>query len=135
MTLQTYNGFDHAKRMRALRWLKKEYCTGRRSRPVVCDACGQTEGPIEAHSEDYSEPFGNHIGRFGLCWRCHMAIHCRFKNSEAWSVYKAHVREGRIFAPIGRNFALFCQQTLKRKGVGVAFKHGPARGRTILDNL
>ena len=40
--------------MRALRWLKGEYAAGRRHPPLVCDACDQDEGPIEAHSEDYS---------------------------------------------------------------------------------
>ena len=80
MALKTYNGFDHNQRMRGYRWLQGEYAAGRRARPTVCDACGQTEGPIEAHSESYAAPFGGHIGRYGLCYRCHMTIHNRFKN-------------------------------------------------------
>ena len=133
--LKTYNGFNHDQRMRALRWLKIEYAAGRRTRPFRCDACGQDEGVIEAHSEDYSEPFGDHIGQNGLCYRCHMMIHNRFKNPEAWTIYKQHIRQGRIFRPIGRNFHAFCGETLRAMGRGVAFKQGPARERTLLDDI
>jgi hypothetical protein len=87
VTLKTYNGFDHDQRMKGYRWLQREYAAGRRAHPTVCDACGQADGPIDAHSESYAEPFGDHIGRFGLCYRCHMAIHTRFNNPEAWEAY------------------------------------------------
>ena len=135
MILKPYNGFDHAQRLAALAWLKGEYAAGRRTRPVRCDACGQTEGPIDPHSEDYSRPFGEHIGKHGLCYRCHMMIHCRFKNPQAWVAYKQHVREGRIFVPIGRSFPLFCQQSLNAKGDNVPFTQGSMRERTLLDDL
>ena len=36
----------------------------------------------------------------------------RFKNPEAWEVYKVHVREGRAYQPIGRNYLVFVRQTL-----------------------
>jgi hypothetical protein len=133
--LKTYNGFDHDQRMKGYRWLQREYATGRRARPIVCDACGQIEGAIEAHSENYSAPFGDHIGRYGLCYRCHMAIHTRFNNREAWEAYKHHVALGRIFHPIGKNFRRFCIETLERKGAGVPFKQRPVRIRTLLDDL
>jgi hypothetical protein len=84
--------------MRALRWSRAEYAAGRRHAPLVCDACGQDEGPIEAHSEDYSEPFGSHIGEPALCFRCHVAVHCQFKNPVAWEAYKLQVRQRRVFA-------------------------------------
>ena len=135
MALKTYNGFDHDQRMRGLNWLRAEYAAGRRTRPLVCDACGQDEGPIEAHSEDYSSPFGDHIGQHGLCYRCHMMIHCRFKNAEAWETYKSHIRLGHIFAPVGRNFPAFCAQPLTGKCRNVPFKQGPFREHTFLDDL
>jgi len=133
--LKTYNGYHHSQRMRALYWLRAEYAAGRRTPPVVCDACGQTEGPITAHSEDYSEPFGDHIGQYDVCYRCHMMIHCRFKNPQAWETYKMHIREGKIFVPIGSNFQTFCGQTLKARGRHVRFKQGPVKASTFLDDL
>lgn len=132
--LKTYNGFDHDARMKGFRWLKAEYAAGRRTKPTVCDACGQTEGQIAGHSEDYSEPFGDHIGKHALCERCHLMIHCRFKNPEAWAIYKQHIREGRIFVPVN-GFKAFCGQTLNAKGRNVPFKQGPARPHTLLDGL
>jgi len=135
MALKPYNGFDHGQRMKGYRWLQREYAAGRRARPTVCDACGQIEGPIEAHSESYAAPFGEHIGRFGLCYRCHMAIHTRFNNREAWEAYKHHVALGRIFHPIGKNFRLFCIETLERKGEDAPFKQGPHHAFTLLDQL
>lgn len=132
--LKTYNGFDHAQRMAGFRWLNGEYAAGRRTKPTVCEVCGQTEGPITAHSEDYSMPFGDHIGRHGLCYRCHMMIHCRFKAPQAWDTYKRHIRDGRIFVPVS-NFKVFCAQTLTAMGRNVAFTQGPPRERTFLDEL
>jgi hypothetical protein len=134
LLLKTYNGFDHDQRMKGFRWLQGEYAAGRRTKPIICDACGQTEQPITAHSEDYSEPFGDHIGQHGLCYRCHMMIHCRFKAPEAWETYKLHIRQGRILVPIS-NFQVFCGQTLKAKGRNVPFKQGPVREHTLLDDL
>jgi hypothetical protein len=132
--MNPYNGFTSAERTRALNWLKGEYAAGRRRRPIVCDACGQTEGPIEAHSEDYSFPYGDHIGQYGVCYRCHMMIHCRFKNPGAWADYKAAVRDG-CFAAVGRDFYTFLRQTIDAKGRGVEFKALPHKDRTFLDDL
>jgi hypothetical protein len=64
-----------------------------------------------------------------------MMIHCRFKHPQAWVAYKQHVREGRIFVPIGRNFPLFCQQTLNLKGENVRFTQRRPREHTLLDEL
>jgi hypothetical protein len=121
--------------MKGYRSLQGEYAAGRRARPTVCDACGQDEGLIDAHSESYAEPFGDHIGRYGLCYRCHMAIHTRFNNRDAWATYKLHVAMGRIFHPIGKSFARFWIETVKRKGEGVPFKQGLYRSFTLLDEL
>jgi hypothetical protein len=92
--------------MKGYRWLQREYAAGRRARPTVCDACGQDQGPIDAHSESYAEPFGDHIGKYAVCYRCHMAIHTRFNNPEAWTAYKTAVALGRIYQPIGKNFRI-----------------------------
>ncbi len=96
-----YNGFSAAERTAAYNWKLRQYRLGRcPRRPAVCDACGQTEGHLEWHSEDYSAPFGDHIGQWGLCYRCHMLIHCRFRQPKVWDAYRQAVREGRRAVPL-----------------------------------
>lgn len=103
--MKAYNGFSSEQRYRALAWIKAQYAAGERKPPTACDACGQDRGIFDAHSEDYSEPFGAHTGRFGLCFRCHMMIHLRWRHSKAWDVYRATVaRGGRLSAVYRRAF-------------------------------
>lgn len=103
--MNSYNGFSPAQRVRALRWYNAQLAQGLRSRPTVCEACGQTEGIIEAHSEDYSEPFGDHIGAYGFCYLCHMMLHCRHHDQARFDEYRAAVRDGwRAPASRGRNW-------------------------------
>lgn len=133
--MNSYNGFSPNERTKALRWLRAEYAAGRRTPPIVCEVCTQAEGIIEAHSEDYSEPFGPHIGAHGLCYRCHMMLHCRFKNREAWEVYKAHIREGRVFAPLRtRNFYAVLAH-IRTMGAAVPYRQREPEAWTFLDTL
>jgi hypothetical protein len=90
--VRSYNGFTAWQRQTAFNWLKAEYAAGRRAKPVVCDGCGQDQGIISAHSEDYSAPFGDHIGQYGFCATCHRQVHCRFRNPLAWQAYRDAVR-------------------------------------------
>lgn len=111
--MKSYNGFDHSQRTAALRWIKKEWAEGRRALPSKCCVCGQAKGIIDAHSEDYSRPFGAHIGQFELCFRCHMMIHCRFRNPKAFATYCEALAKGIRFAPMySRNFGAFCNDHL-----------------------
>jgi len=98
--MNSYNGFSPTQRTTALRWLNGEYAAGRRTRPTSCDVCGQTRGLLQAHSEDYSgPPFGDNIGAFGLCYRCHMIIHCRFGNPWAFERYAQSLELGQVWPP------------------------------------
>jgi hypothetical protein len=63
-------------------------------------ATGQTEGIIDFHSEDYSSPFGKHIGAYQFCYRTHMMIHCRFKSPDAWSAFLRVLRKGGCYRPL-----------------------------------
>ncbi len=94
-----YNGFSPEQRNRAQAWLREQWDAGL-ARPSVCCACGQDQGVIDAHAEDYSEPFGPHLHQFPMCYRCHMMIHCRFRNPEAWDKYRAAIRSGIRYAPV-----------------------------------
>lgn len=134
--MNPYNGFSSNERNAALRWLNAEYAAGRRRRPTACEVCGQDHGVVDAHSEDYSRPYGPHIGAHSLCFRCHMMVHCRFKNPRAWELYKLQLRNGVTFAALmTRNFPRFSVDHLQRFGHGVAQVRGEPRGATFLDSL
>jgi hypothetical protein len=62
-------------------------------------------------------------------------IHNRFRHAEAWANYRQHVREGRVFAPCGRNYPVFVRQTLTARGAGVAFRQDVPKRSTLLDDI
>jgi hypothetical protein len=93
--VKDYNGFSGAQRDRAQRWLNKEWDAGRLARPSKCVACGQIEGVIEAHAEDYSDPFRAGVtDEFHLCLICHTMVHFRARNPKVWSDYRAKIEAG-----------------------------------------
>jgi len=93
--LNSYNGFTAAERSAAYRWFKLAWASGAIVPDLSqCCACGQTEGWKEPHNEDYSKPYGPHLGAFVFCYRCHMLVHCRFRNAQVWDDYRAAVRLG-----------------------------------------
>jgi hypothetical protein len=111
--MNSYNGFSGEQRLRAQAWLNKEYKAGRLVRPSVCVACGQRQGVIDTHTEDYSFPFGPHINAHGLCYRCHLILHCRFRAPRAWQSYCDSLAQGvRFRAMYSRDFPRFCRQHL-----------------------
>jgi hypothetical protein len=134
--MNPYNGFSPRERIRALAWLKGEYAAGRRQPPIVCDACGQTAGLLEAHSEDYSTPYGDHTGAFGLCWTCHMMIHCRFKAAAAWERYRTAVAAGATAEPFQiRNFRRFTAMHLGAVSRAAWTQRPAPPARLILDEI
>lgn len=134
--MKSYNGFSPELRNKSQRWINAEYAAGRRQRPTKCVACGQTKGIFDAHSEDYSEPFGDHIGEFGICFVCHMMLHCRYRNKEAWEEYKACVRLGYMFKPFHtRNFGSFASRHLQPVQPIEDAMLRKETGKTFLDSL
>lgn len=115
--MNSYNGFTPTQRMKALKWLREQQKLNlRTARPNKCDTCGQEHGILEWHSEDYSEPFGDHIGQYGLCYICHMMIHCRFKSKQAWSIYLQALKENKCFEAFQtRNWTQFRRDCLQNK--------------------
>jgi hypothetical protein len=102
---KSYNGHSWPERAAAFKWYKAEIAAGRRTPPTKCDLCGKTspEADIQPHSEDYSAPYGNHIGGYGLCRPCHQGIHKRFRAVDSWERYVRDVirRDGREPALLG----------------------------------
>jgi hypothetical protein len=131
--MNSYNGFSPAQRNRAQAWLRDQWARGLRPRPSVCCACGQDQGVIDAHAEDYSEPFGDHTDSYPLCYRCHMMVHCRFRNRRAWDRYRGHIRAGLRFAPLyHRNFG---QISAQLAGAIAQFSRHPPPTKCPLDEI
>ena len=117
--MKDYNGFTGAQRAKAQAWLNAQWRKGPTgggfARPSECCACGQTGGVIDAHAEDYSEPFTRaKLMRYPLCFICHMMVHCRFRAPAAWAWYREMIGDGLQFKPYaGRNFGQFTSDFLK----------------------
>jgi len=90
MGLSDYNGFPGKMRKASLRRVHKLWDSGEVPRPVECMACGQTEGALHGHSEDYSN---DHI-HIPICITCHLILHMRWQQPLLWESYKDAIREG-----------------------------------------
>jgi len=88
-----YNGFAPKERDDAFKWLKQQIAEGKRILSTICEACGADKGL--PHSEDYSEPFGDHIGAYILCGRCHKSyLHSiRYRFPTSWRRYLDKLRQ------------------------------------------
>jgi hypothetical protein len=87
--------------MKAFNWLKGQWEHGtRQMKPNSCDICTQQNGILDYHSENYSSPFGDHIGAFGLCYICHMMLHCRFKNPKTFQIYLDSLKQKKCMSHI-----------------------------------
>lgn len=112
--MKSYNGYTPTQRYKALDYHKQQIKAGLKpEKPTHCHGCGQTKGSLSWHSEDYSMPFGEHIGEHGVCYVCHMMIHCRFRNKKAWSQYILNIKDGLCPEPMqSNNFYKFVETHL-----------------------
>jgi len=96
----SYNGFGPKIRDDSYRWMKEEIRSGRVPPPFQCLACGETEGHLDYHTEDYSRPFGPHIHAYPLCFRCHMVLHIRYRRRALWLRYIEQLEAGAVYRPL-----------------------------------
>jgi len=95
-----YNGYSGTQRERKLRAQHLRESKGLPKHPPgPCSICNDPGTPLEAHDEDYSEPYLDPDAwlppaQYALCHKCHSRLHARFNNSELWEAHKAHVRRG-----------------------------------------
>lgn len=100
MVLKNYNGFDHKQRMTGSKIVDKAIEDGLVPPPLRCERCGQAEGLLVYHVEDYSpERILDNLE--ALCGRCHDMIH-RARPVEKQEAYWADVRSGKMGAPWGK---------------------------------
>jgi len=95
--MNPYNGYTGAEREAKLKAQHAREEQGLPSRPPgPCAICDDQVAPLEAHSEDYSQPYlWGPPAEYALCKMCHVhRLHARFRNAELWEVHKAHVRRG-----------------------------------------
>lgn len=113
--MSPYNGFTEAQRNEAQKWLNEQWNSGAFDRPHKCCACGQTEGVLDAHAEDYSKPYQQgKTDQYHLCFTCHMMVHCRHRAPAEWKAYKANVLSGIRYAPhYSRNWMRFKSEMLE----------------------
>jgi hypothetical protein len=75
---------------------------GKPLKPDRCHRCGQTKGIIEYHNRNYDHPT-KYLE--ALCFRCHMAVHCKWRVPAAVKKYFQLIAEGYTFPPVfTRNF-------------------------------
>ena len=86
MSRISYNGFTPDERGKAAGWMYANIALVDRR----CDGCGNPDA--RRHSEDYSKPYGPHIGAYSLCLRCHGAVHKRHSNPMFWERLKVQAR-------------------------------------------
>jgi hypothetical protein len=92
-----YNGYGPPERGAKFAELKRLLRTGEvppASGP--CMLCGDSELPVEYHSEDYAAPYKwTPPAMLCLCRHCHRdKLHKRFFKPDLWAAFVTHVRRG-----------------------------------------
>ncbi len=79
-----YNGWSPEERRATVPIQLEAFRSGKIARPTVCTICGfdklKQPSDVVLHTEDYSRP----LTGFGVCRRCHDALHRRFENTSRW---------------------------------------------------
>lgn len=134
--MKAYNTFSAEQRNAAQRWLNQQWASGALTKPFKCDVCGQDEGIIDAHAEDYSTPFGEHTDRYHLCFICHMVLHCRATNKRMWAEYQDRVESGMRYSAFHkRDWPSFQRQFLMNVPFGRAFTVHPYNPRYTFEDI
>lgn len=89
--MKSYNGFSATQRAAIGPYLRERIRDGVVWHRPCCDACGSTEH-VSGHSEDYSTPYGPHIGAYTLCRKCHNAVHNRGRLAANWDRRRTQAR-------------------------------------------
>lgn len=95
MGMGYYNGFSPKERERGNEIIKEAIKKGLLPplNEVECAICGQNKGIRHYHNEDYS-PENIVEDATPLCWRCHMHIHSKRKDTPKWKRYEEEVING-----------------------------------------
>jgi len=92
-----YKGWTPTQRHNSYEKTKKAIRDGVIPPSTVCERCGETEGKIMYHNEDYSDPI-KYLE--SLCWTCHMMHHNYKRNPKSHKRYFEKVAEGFMAPPV-----------------------------------
>lgn len=126
-TKGAYNGFSLADRFAAGAWAKQHGLPARPERP--CIVCGQTEGLLYWHQEDYRTP----VDAFPMCAWCHWALHSRLKPSQRalWGRWLHALDSGRRPppCPFGARWQTFAARYMRKPSIEWDWSDGHDRIR------
>jgi hypothetical protein len=89
--MATWKGWTAKDRNASAIKSKKAITDGIIPPPTKCNRCGQTEGVIEYHNADYSDPI-KYLEQ--LCKHCHLNLHMEERNPAAARRYWEWISQG-----------------------------------------
>ena len=90
---------------------------------IVFASFGCQKQRVRPVPPDYDRP----LAYVGLCYVCHMMLHCRFRAPESWQRYCEAIAGGVRFGPVRSRDFSFIKALLSGKDVRKAQGEPPAR--------
>ncbi len=110
--MKDYNGFSGKERNKVGTIIRNAIKNGELLPPNRCCMCGQTEGTLHYHLEDYSKPLEE---LRPICVGCHMRLHIRFEYPNLWKQHLCDLRAGKKSPAYKTTYAFFI--AMKRQGI------------------
>jgi hypothetical protein len=125
--MNNYKSWSGDFRKKSLKLTQRAQRLGWIPYPKKCNRCGQTQGIIHTHNEDYDVTYytlQRAFDRFPisitpeelqklnsvlepLCWTCHMMHHSKHRNASAVERYENAVKNGHQYPPVYKhNFGI-----------------------------
>jgi len=121
--MRNYKKWSAETRKASLKLTKKARKMGWIQNPKKCNRCGQTEGILHLHNEDYDVTLNTLTEVFNrfpifitsdelvavnnaleeICWRCHMMHHSKYRNKQAVENYFSEIAKGVQYPPVYRH--------------------------------
>jgi len=118
--MRNYKGWSGDFRKESLKLTNAAKKMGWIENPSKCNRCGQTEGILHLHNEDYDVTYytlKEVFNRFPIsitveeqekvnsvleqiCWRCHMLHHSVRRNKQAVEKYFEEIKNGKKYPPV-----------------------------------
>lgn len=105
--MKSYKQWSKADRLASLKKTKAAIANGVIPEATKCNRCGQTEGIIQYHNHDYSDPI-----KFleSLCWRCHMIHHSVYRSPINCARYWEEICQGKMYPAVHKHdFAILAR--------------------------